>query len=401
MPSPVPERPGLLLRDPFQYTDATIIVPPGLARMLGLFDGRRTELDLRAAITQLTGEIESGELASHFLETLDANGFLESPVFEEMRDKRQKEFAEAAERLPAHAGTSYPDDAEALRQTLARYDESAGEEASADNVGELLGIAAPHVSPEGGYRSYAAAYSRIRPEHAGKTFVILGTSHYGESESFGLTRKPYQTPLGAVETDVAFVDELARKAGGSVKMEDFCHASEHSIEFQSVFLQGRLGPHLPDGERLRAVPILCGPLAESLYSGKAPEANDRARRFFEALGEVAEQRDDLIWVLGVDMAHIGRRYGDSFEALAGKGRMLEVRRRDEERFERLCAADSAGFFDLVHRNRDDLRWCGYGPMYTFLQSAPKSEGRLLSYEQWNIDDQSVVSFVGAAFRKSN
>ncbi len=398
MPSPVPQRPGLLMRDPFQYTDATVIVPPGLARLLGLFDGQRTESDLCAALTQLTGETKVEELASHLFETLESNGFLMSPTFERMRDARQKEFAESPERTPAHAGASYPDDPEQLRQTLERYGALGVDEASED--GDLLGIAAPHVSPDGGYESYAAAYRRILPEHAAKTFIILGTSHYGESQRFGLTRKPYQTPLGPVETDTAFVDELARRAGDSVQMEDFCHASEHSIEFQSVFLQGRLGPHLPEGERLRAVPILCGGLAESLYNGRAPETEDRARRFFEALGELAQQRDDVIWVLGVDMAHIGRRYGDSFDALAESGQMLEVRSRDAQRLERLCAGDSAGFYELMHPNHDDLRWCGYGPMYTFLQSAPKAAGRVLRYEQWNIDERSVVSFVGASFQKT-
>ncbi len=399
MPSPIPDRPGLLLRDPFHYTDATIVVPPGLARLLPLFDGESTELDLRAALTQLTGELQTSELAAHFVDTLDSNGFLESAAFERMRDERQRRFVEAPEREPAHAGSSYPTDPGELRQTLQRYGATEEDRPEPDEV-ELLGVAAPHASPEGGYASYAAAYRKIRPEHASRTFIILGTSHYGEPGRFGLTRKPYQTPLGPVETDTAFVDALADRAAGSVLMEDYCHSSEHSIEFQSVFLQGRLGGSLPEGERLRAVPILCGSLSESLYTGRAPETNDRARRFFEALGELAEQRGDVIWVLGVDMAHVGRRYGDGFEAIAGQGRMVEVRRRDEERMKRLCAGDSAGFFEKMHPNQDDLRWCGYGPMYTFLQAAQPFRGRMLNYEQWNIDEQSVVSFVGAAFEKA-
>ncbi|MBI1354077.1 MAG: AmmeMemoRadiSam system protein B [Acidobacteria bacterium] len=394
MPSPVADRPGLLIRDPFRYTDATLIIPPLLARLLALFDGQHSELDLRAALTQMTGDLQTGELAKHLVDTLDDNGFLQSPTFEAMREKRHKEFAEATERMPAHAGSAYPDEAEALRATLAGYGAPAAE-AGDPAEARLLGIAAPHVSPEGGYQSYAAAYRRLRAEHADKTFVILGTSHYGEPETFGLTRKAYLTPLGPVETDVAFVDELAQRAGASVAMEDFCHSSEHSIEFQSVFLQGRLGPHLPEGERLRAVPILCGALAESLWTGKPPETNDKARRFFEALAETASQRDDVIWVLGVDMAHIGRRYGDNFDAITEKGVMADVRRRDEERLERLCAGDSEGFFELMRPKSDDLRWCGYGPMYTFLQCASTFTGRMLNYEQWNIDPKSVVTFVGA------
>jgi hypothetical protein len=32
-----------------------------------------------------------------------------------------------------------------------------------------------------------------------------------------------------------------------------------------------------------------------------------------------------------------------------------------------------------------------------LKTAPKAKGELLSYEQWNIDEQSVVSFAGMSF----
>ena len=396
MPSPVPDRPGLLLRDPFKYTDATIIVPPLLARLLTLFDGESTDLDMRAALTQITGELRTEELAAHFIDALDSNGFLLSPSFEQRREQRHREFAAARSRrrpTPARStltGRRLARDARRLRDAGRRR-----RRARRRRRGEAAGPAAPHVSPEGGYRSYAAAYRRLRAEHADKTFLILGTSHYGAPETFGLTRKPYQTPLGPVETDTAFVDELARRAQDSVVMEDFCHSSEHSIELQSVFLQGRLGPHVPQGERLRAVPILCGALAESLWTGRPPETSDTARRFFEALAETASQRDDLVWVLGVDMAHIGRRYGDHFDAVAEQGPLVEVRRRDQQRLERLLAGDCEGYFDLMRADHDDLRWCGYGPMYTFLQSAPRFQGRALQYEQWNIDPNSVVSFVGA------
>ena len=55
MPSPSAEQPGLLIRDPFQYSNAVIIVPPLLTQGLPLFDGQQTELDLRALLTRLTG----------------------------------------------------------------------------------------------------------------------------------------------------------------------------------------------------------------------------------------------------------------------------------------------------------------------------------------------------------
>lgn len=398
-PSPLEDRPGLLMRDPFQYSDATIIVPPLLARSLELFDGESTDLDLRAWLTRMTGEIQTAELAEHLIRTLDDNGFLQSETFYRLRDSKHAEFAAAPERQPAHAGFAYPEEPDALRATMLGWDLPPA--AANGREGRLVGLAAPHVSPEGGYKSYAAAYRRLEPADAQKTFVILGTSHYGRPETFGLTRKPYLTPLGPVETDAAIVHELADRAGDAVRMEDYCHSSEHSIEFQSLYLQAALHRALPEGERLRAVPILCGSFFRSLESGQPPESEDRLRRFFDALAELNAKRDDLIWVLGVDMAHIGRRYGDLQAAEAEAGHMLEVRAKDLARLERMEAGDAAGFFNLVHPNRDELRWCGYSPIYTFLRSVPGLKGRKLVYEQWNIDPQSVVSFAGVEFQANH
>jgi hypothetical protein len=53
----------------------------------------------------------------------------------------------------------------------------------------------------------------------------------------------------------------------------------------------------------------------------------------------------------------------------------------------------------VQENHDDLKWCGSSPFYTFLKTAPDARGELLRYEQWNIDERSVVSFAGMAFSK--
>jgi MEMO1 family protein len=399
MPSPLQERPGLLMRDPFGYTEQTIIVPPLLARALRFFDGEHTDLDLKAYLAKATGEIEVSEFAKHLVDALEQGGFLESETFFRLKEEKEKAFEEAEVKEPAHAGSGYPAEPEALREQLDTWGASAPVENR--DTGRLVAIAAPHVSPEGGYRSYAAAYRRLQPQDAAKTFVILGTSHYGVGEQWGLTRKAYRTPLGDIETDQSFVDALVKRAGDSIEMEDYCHASEHSIEFQAVYLQHTLERYLPDGERLKAVPILCGGLSESLYSGGAPEDDDRVRRFFDALGETARERGkDLIFVLGIDLAHIGTRYGDPEAATAEQGLLAEVRKRDEERLARVAHGDVRGYYELLLPNEDDLRWCGHGPLYAYLASVGnRAQGRVLSYEQWNIDPRSVVSFTGMEFRE--
>ncbi len=62
------------------------------------------------------------------------------------------------------------------------------------------------------------------------------------------------------------------------------------------------------------------------------------------------------------------------------------------------AGDATGFWDLVQPHHDELKWCGSSPVYTLLKkSVPGAKGVLQRYEQWNIDEQSVVSFAGMTF----
>jgi hypothetical protein len=376
------------MRDPYRYSDAMLIIPPPLIECLRCFDGRQTDLDLRALLVRITGDLQVGELEQHLIETFSSAGFLEDETFAQMKAGREREFAAAPKREPAHAGGAYPLEIAALRTTMARYMDGAAcrpaplpsrDLPSRDREGAVCGIAAPHVSPEGGWQSYRAAYQTLGPELKDRTFVILATSHYGAPEHFGLTRKPFVTPLGETATDTALVDRLAADGGPAVLMEDYCHSFEHTVELQVVFLQHIYGPDI------RILPILCG---------------QGVRRFLGSLGEMAAREGDrLFWILGIDMAHMGARYQDEFPAYADRGVMAEVAERDRQRIARVVESDSGGFWNLVQEKRDDLKWCGSAPLYTFLKTLPGARGELLRYEQWNIDPRSVVSFAGIAFNK--
>jgi AmmeMemoRadiSam system protein B len=388
MPSPLEDRPGLLIRDSYGYSEQTLIVPPLLAECLQFFDGAHTDLDLREELLRATKDLQSGALVDHLHQTLRTAGFLEDEVYEAMREKRHREFADSPLREPAHAGTAYPAEPAELNTVV---EEWVGKPNGAALPG-LLGIAAPHVSPAGGFKSYRSAYQTLGPQYRDKTFVVLGTSHYGQSEKFGLTRKNYRTPWGDARTDFGLIEELMKKAPDAIMAEDYCHSVEHSIEFQVLFLQWVYGPDV------KVVPILCGPFARSLYEGGMPEEDEGVARFFGALGEIAaREKQRLFWVLGIDMAHMGRRYGDPFAAVADVDEMAEVAQHDSRRIERIEAGDATGFWDLVQPEHDELKWCGSSPVYTFMKCVPEAKGRLQRYEQWNIDEQSVVSFAGMTF----
>src|SRR5262249_52909598 len=147
MPSPSPEHPGLFIRDPYHFSDAMLVIPPPLVPCLRCFDGNQTDLDLREALVRITGELDVSRLQQHLTDTLSAAGFLEDAVFAEMEKERKRAFAAAAIREPAHAGSAYPVHAGEMRVQMSEWMSGAGQLAGAD--GNLIGIAAPHVSPSG------------------------------------------------------------------------------------------------------------------------------------------------------------------------------------------------------------------------------------------------------------
>ena len=346
MVSPVTDQPGLLIRDFFRYSEATLIVPPPLIPCLLLFDGTRTDLDLQTELTRSLGTPEIGNTVAHLMEALSQAGFLEDETYANLKQRRRLAFTQSPVRQAVHAGSSYPGEIGPLRNLMQQYLEGA-----ASTRKGVMGIAAPHVSPQGGWQGYRAAYKELTPDLRDRTFIVLGTSHHGEPDRFGLTRKPFETPLGRTRIDQALVAEL--EAQPAALPEDYCHAIEHSIEFQVIFLQALYGADV------RILPLLCGSFGRSMHSGGFPEDDEPVRRFLGALGEIAErEKERLFWVLGVDMAHMGMRFGDKFAARANRDEMNVVKERDNLRIDRMNASDARGFWDLVKENQDDLKWCG-------------------------------------------
>ena len=132
------------MRDTLQYSDTVLIIPPLLVRGLEYFDGERTDLDLRAALTRITGELQMGTVVQSLIDAVSKAGFLEDENYERVREARHREFADSLVREPAHAGAAYPDDRAELEHSMARYLD--GKETRVEDS-ELMGIAAPHVEP--------------------------------------------------------------------------------------------------------------------------------------------------------------------------------------------------------------------------------------------------------------
>ncbi len=390
-PSPATEQPGLLIRDSFHFSDTTLIIPPFLLRFLPFFDGQHTRGELLREVEKSANRENALRLEAHLRDTLDNAGFLQGERFQTMRNSALRAFREALVRPSSHAGAAYPSEASELRSYLQ-------DNLSAHRNGHLtrsrppLAVAAPHISFEGGWQSYAAMVAMLESADPESLFVVMGTSHYGEPDRIGLTAKPFETPLGQTRAESAMVSTLAAACPDAVLLEDYCHAIDHSVEFHVTLLQYAVRPDV------RVLPLLVGAYIEPMRTGGLPEDSAAIRNVFRTLRAMAdEEQRPLVWLLSVDMAHMGRRYGDEFSATAFAGKMAEVEDLDRSRLAMLGKSDWRTFWQDVNARDSELKWCGSSTIYTFTQVYPESRAELLSYQQWNIDPQSVVSFGTIAF----
>lgn len=382
MPSPDPDHPGLMLRDMFGYSERVLVIPPQLVRGLQFFDGASTENDLREWLVRVTNSFDVGDQLRQLITALSESGFLEDANYFAMRDLAHSQFAEMTVRPPAFAGSAYPECPEDCRRYFDEFLKDAPTLEPTER--KLIGIAAPHVSYEGGWECYRDAFTALREMGPDRTYIILATSHYGESEKFGVTRKPFLTPYGETTAANDLLDELKALAPDGLIEEDYCHVMEHSVEFHVLWLQHLFGP------TVKVLPILVG----SSFAD-SPEANPHFKAMMDALGTLATRHgDSLGWVLSIDMAHMGQRYGDEIAYEEGN---QTIENTDVARMKSLIAGDIASFWSHVRKDDDPWKWCGSAPLYALYRALPGVQAEVLRYGQWNIDEASVVSFAGMRF----
>ncbi len=385
---------AIALRDPAGFTDSVLVLAPPLLDIVSLFDGEHTVLDIQETFMRRHGELLLRERIEEIRRTLDQHGFLEGEGFARRREAIETKFRASPTRPAAHAGSAYAGEPDALRAQIAGFFSHAeGPGAARDTVGgtPVKAIIAPHIDFNRGGPTYAWAYRELAERSDADLFVILGTCHAGMPDPFALTLKDYETRLGPAPVDRGFADALRRRYRGDLLASELAHRTEHSIEFQAVFLRSLYG-----GQReFTIVPLLASFLHESLMSGKEPEADPRIPAFFDALGEtIAASKRRVCLIAGVDLAHVGPRFGDPEPVQASALASLE--REDRTMLEAVAAGDARGFFESVAKDGDSRRICGLSPIYTLLRSLPSGAGRLLRYAQWP-DPEGVVTFASLAF----
>lgn len=379
----------VVIRDQLGIIPEDKVIDFSLFQVMALLDGTRTIRDLQMELMrQRGGVLVSSDEVMSFMANLDASYLLDSERYREAKGRMVAQFSSQKIRPPALCGRSYPDEPTQLKQML--DDILASRPPQTRLKGTLKAIVSPHIDLSAGARVYAGAYGMLR-HVSPKRVILLGTGHHMADDLFCLTEKDFETPLGIVKNDSALVGRLIEAEPGIVAENDFEHRSEHSIEFQVLFLQ-----HLLGTDSFTMLPILCGSLMMNLPSYNQNAYLEKAGPFLEELKRIIREGDEgTLIVAGVDFSHIGLKFGhqNPAEYMASRAEA-----HDRNLLSALTEADGDLFWEESIKVEDQYNVCGFSALACLLKILPVCKGKVLDYQMWHeAATQSAVSFSAVAF----
>lgn len=381
----------LLLRDRSGFCEEPLLVSPIVAELLMCMDGTHSLRDLQAHFMRRTGQLLFLEKLQEILAKLNEHLFLENDAFYQRAAEEAARFLQDPVRRMQHAGKSYPADPRQLLQQLSGFFAAAAspEETlpAASDQCKVMALVAPHIDLQAGGPCFAAAYKALmKAASPPTTWVVLGTGHEPIENSFALTPKDFETPLGLVVHDKEFCQQLLKRAARDIRAGEYSHRREHTIEFQAVFLAHVL-------PQAKIVPLLCS------FSLEDWEANrDYIDDTAGTLRDLAESADGRVgFIASVDLAHIGPRYGDRFKP--HRGVIAEHLTADRMLLQALEQCDPEKFIAILQRENNARRVCGLAPLYLLAKILEgRAAGKLLQHTHATVDAEgSFVTFAGMAF----
>ncbi len=386
----------ICLRDPLGIEERVMAVSTSVLPALQLLDGHHSISEIRKELTALFGQPVSRSVVERLIQQLDDAHMLYSPKFDAHRDAVLRAYRALPVRAPSHAGKSYPAEPAAIHRAFARHFNrpcGPGRTPAAVKTRTPLALMAPHFDLRQGGVAYAHAYAPLRDaESQPSTYIILGVAHKPVANRFVATRKDFETPLGVARVNHEIMNELDRWTPFDLQADELAHKMEHSIEFQVVYLQHVLG-----ARPFQIVPILTGSFDDLTAQLADPMEDENIRRFVEALRKVvAGAGQDVCVIASVDLAHVGRRFGDDFTI--NPGVMEQVADDDRALLKQIEARRSDGLREHIYSDQNRRRVDGFGAMYTLLSALKPSEARLLYYDRYaDKGANSLVTYASMVF----
>ena len=377
----------VVFQDPYELSRQQLAVDAGALPLLQMLDGRHGIRDIqRELIHRGGGRLVCLSDIESFLARLDEAFLLDSEAYRREMLSLCDAFSRDERRPCAHAGKSYDSDPERLARFI--EESEAALPGSGPRPSEIHALVAPHIDLRVARRTYAGAYRHLRGRRYDLA-VVLGINHHAQDGLFCISSKNYLTPFGETRTDRDFVRGLQDRVGpGTFSAGDFGHKIEHSIEFQTLFLRHYLGD-------TPIVPILCGGIHEFLLSQRSPFGDGRFSGFVEAIREEAARRRRVLFVAGVDLSHVGLKFGDGAPA---ESILPRAHASDRRILDRLLAGDGPSIYAHAAETGDSYKVCGLPALLVIAELLKGKPGMLLDYQTYREPaTSSAVTYAAAMF----
>lgn len=388
----------LLLRDPSGITPEPLLLVAAVTPLIASFEGN---LSIDDIVQKFSPQGATKELVEQLVGILDQSLFLATPRYFTAQQKIKEDFMRSDVRPAALAGPGYSANPENLRRELARFlNHQKPTEKKVPS--RMLGLIAPHIDYRRGGNCYGVSYNQLKPNDH-DLYLLVGTSHQYSKGLFHLTKKHFDSPLGQLPCDTSFVEKLATLYGHSRSFADeLLHRREHSLELQVPFLkemEKRSNGMLRSAPKI--VPILVGSFHTMYGSGKYPSEFDEYESFIASLTECVKKSQvngqRICFIAGVDMAHMGRSFGDP-GALTPQ-QMKDIETRDRLYLDAVSRQDKLSLFAHVAEDNNARKICGFPTLYTMIDLFDrlnlKYEAELFDYSQTvDYDRDCAVTFAG-------
>ncbi len=384
--------------DPQGYLPGPIALDRQIAALMPMLDGNFSVRDICSDLKRYGSDVDEMQLLT-FLRQLDESCLLLSPWFRECKNEIEETFERQNVRPAVCAGQSYPPMEKEIREMLdGAFSQISEEQYEVSNESGLIkALYAPHIDFRVGLSSYIPAFRHLtdlRP----KRVVLLATSHYSGSyyplydgKPFVATRKSFETPLGVVSADKEFLDILVEHSEVTgCSFSDRAHRNEHSIELHLIFLQ-YLWSH-----SFTVIPILVGSL-EEMYYMEGGDTGQKVDAMASLLSDHFADDPDTLFMISGDLAHVGKKFGDPQPA---SSMFEDIRRFDREFLDLAISGNRKALLELMKRDSDPYRICGFPPLYTAMRALSDVKGSVASYDLWDESErESAVTFGSVLFQE--
>lgn len=383
----------LYFQDQYGYAPDNFAVPHSARNIFSLFDGQRSIDDLM----EYTSNGVTKEQILEYVQFLDENALLHSPFFKEIAEKTELNYEQSDVHHSITAGLAYPNDPEEMTHFL---NEAFGKLPTSEPVQSAKALYAPHIDIRVGMNSYVKAFSAIKNLKP-KRVVMVATSHYSgmypdiyEERPFVISSKDFKMVNGAVKADRESIQKIREAVADEeehygITFRDRAHRIEHSIEQHLVFIN-----HLWEHE-FSMIPIVVGSLDELFYKADGFQGQ-QVENFTSLLAELFGEDEETFFLISGDLSHIGKKFGDEKPA---KELYEEIRTFDERFLDYGAAGSSQKILNLMSKEYDPYRICGYPPLFSFLKLMPYLKGEILTYDIWDeTERESGVSFGSILYR---